>query len=169
MPAIKPLVALCVAACAALCIPSATEAAELQRTAQPVMYFGGVPGKAVVDTIDFDLARPTSRAVTVANLLLWWAGWQHPADRDPVFADVDVAERGRELVDAYGLDRAAREWVPRVSLSIAERSWFSMKDRAERLGGGWQRMWDDGVGDAIHRREEWLRDQQGSLLDTLLM
>jgi len=119
--------------------------------------------------IDFDLARPTSRAVTVANLLLWWAGWQHPADRDPVFADVDVAERGRELVDAYGLDRAAREWVPRVSLSIAERSWFSMKDRAERLGGGWQRMWDDGVGDAIHRREEWLRDQQGSLLDTLLM
>jgi hypothetical protein len=52
MPAIKSFVALCVAACAALCIPSATEAAELHRTAQPVMYFGGVPGKAVVDTID---------------------------------------------------------------------------------------------------------------------
>ncbi len=52
MPAIKPFFALCVAACAALCIPSATGAVELQRTAQPVMYFGGVPGKAVVDTID---------------------------------------------------------------------------------------------------------------------
>jgi hypothetical protein len=52
MPAIKPFVALCVAACAALCIPPVAEAAELQRTEQPVMYFGGVPGKAVVDTID---------------------------------------------------------------------------------------------------------------------
>ena len=119
--------------------------------------------------IDFDLARPTSRAVTVANLLLWWAGWHHPADRDPVFDGVDVALRGRDLADAYGLDRSDREWVPGVSLSIAERSWYSMRDRAERLGGGWRRMWDDGVGDAIRRREQWLRDSQTCLHEAMTM
>ena len=119
--------------------------------------------------IDFDLARPTSRAATVANLLLWWAGWHHPADRDPVFDGVDVALRGRDLADAYGLDRSDREWVPEVSLSIAERSWYSMRDRAERLGGGWRRMWDDGVGDAIRRREQWLRDSQTDLHEALMM
>jgi hypothetical protein len=28
--------------------------------------------------------------------------------------------------------------------------------RAEELGGGWRRMWDEGVGERILRRREWL-------------
>jgi len=36
------------------------------------------------------------------------------------------------------------------------RSWYLMKQRAETRGGGWQRMWDEGVGEVIKRREAWL-------------
>ncbi len=107
--------------------------------------------------IDFDLTRPSSRVDEVVNLLQWWGGWQAPEDRDPAFDGVDVAERGRELVDAYGMDAEDRAWLVPASISNAERSWFSMRDRARRLGGGWARMWDEGVGDAIRRRELWLR------------
>lgn len=113
--------------------------------------------------IDFDLARPSSRPLSLANLLLWWGGWQHPADRDPAFAGVDVGVRGRELVDAYGATAEERAWLVPVSISVAERSWYSMRDRAERLGGGWRRMWEAGVGDAIRRREAWLRERADTL------
>lgn len=113
--------------------------------------------------IDFDLARPSSRVDEVVNLLLWWSGWQAPQDRDSVFDGVDVGQRARELVDAYGLDDEARRWLVPASISVAQRSWFSMRERAQRLGGGWRRMWDDGVGEAIRRREAWLRDAAESL------
>jgi hypothetical protein len=42
-----------------------------------------------------------------------------------------------------------------------------MKHRAETLGGGWQRMWDEGVGDVIKRREAWL-DQHAATLTAAL-
>lgn len=113
--------------------------------------------------IDFDLARATSRAASVANLLQWWGGWQHPDDRADAFEDVDVAQRARRLVDAYGLSAEDRDWLVPVSISNAQRAWFSMRERAERLGGGWARMWDEGVGDAIHRREAWLRESADEL------
>ncbi|WP_231980600.1 phosphotransferase [Tessaracoccus coleopterorum] len=87
-----------------------------------------------VALIDFDLVRPSSRVDEVVNLLLWWAGWQAPEDRNQVFDGVDVAAHARALVDAYGLDAADRAWLVPVSISVADRSWFSMRDRAERLG-----------------------------------
>jgi hypothetical protein len=31
------------------------------------------------------------------------------------------------------------------------------------LGGGWQRMWEEGVGDRILRRAQWLRDNATEL------
>jgi hypothetical protein len=113
--------------------------------------------------IDFDLIRPSSRVDEVTNLLLWWAGWTHPDDRDPALADVDPARRARVLVDAYGLDDADRTWVVPVAISGAQQSWFSMRDRARNHGGGWLRMWNDGVGDQIRRREAWLTDNQDEL------
>lgn len=117
--------------------------------------------------IDFDLVRPSSRVDEVANLLLWWGGWQAPEDRDPAFAGVDVAEHARALVDAYGLAAADRAWVVPVSISTADRSWFSMRDRAQRLGGGWARMWAGGVGDVIARRGDWLRNSADRLVAAL--
>ncbi len=38
-----------------------------------------------------------------------------------------------------------------------------MKRRAERDGGCWRRMWDEGVGDIIKRREAWLDENAAAL------
>jgi hypothetical protein len=43
-----------------------------------------------------------------------------------------------------------------------------MKWRAEMYGGGWQRMWDEGVGDVIKRRECWLDRNRESLTEALV-
>jgi Phosphotransferase enzyme family len=42
-----------------------------------------------------------------------------------------------------------------------------MKQRAQTQGGGWQRMWDEGVGDVIKRREAWL-DRHAATLTAAL-
>ncbi|HEX5292665.1 MAG TPA: hypothetical protein VFX25_27665 [Streptosporangiaceae bacterium] len=47
------------------------------------------------------------------------------------------------------------------------RSWYLMKQRAERDGGGWRRMRDEGVGDVIKRREAWL-DRHAAALEAAL-
>ncbi len=118
---------------------------------------------AAVAFIDFDMAKPSSRVDEVVNLLLWWAGWMAPEDRDPAFADVDPFERGRLLVDAYGLSDEDREWVVPVSISAAQQSWHWVKHRAEDQGGDWRRKWDEGIGDQIRRREHWLIAEQETL------
>lgn len=112
-------------------------------------------GEAVA-LIDFDLIRPASRVDEVVNLLLWWGAWMPVEDREPVMRSIDAAERGRLLVDAYGLGAEDRAFVVPVAIDAARRSWFSMRERAERLGGGWARMWREGVGDRIVRRQRWL-------------
>jgi hypothetical protein len=38
---------------------------------------------------------------------------------------------------------------------------------SELEGGGWQRMWDEGVGDIIKRREAWL-ERNATALDAAL-
>src|SRR5579875_2607331 len=113
--------------------------------------------------LDFDLARPGTRVEEVVGLLLWWAGWMAPEDREPALADVDPASRGRLLVDAYGLDASRRGDVLRVAIATAQRTWHSMRWRSGHLGGGWRRMWDAGVGDRIRRREAWLREHHEAL------
>lgn len=139
--------------------PVATFMGHRDVTPENVVFRDG----RAVGIIDFDLLKPSSRVDEVANLLRWWAGWVAPEDRDPVFEQVDPGERGRLLVDAYGLSDEDREWVVPVSISAARQSWHAMKHRAEELGGGWRRMWDDGVGDTIRRCEAWLVDEQHAL------
>jgi aminoglycoside phosphotransferase (APT) family kinase protein len=119
-------------------------------------------GRAVA-LIDFDLVRPATPVEEVANVLLWWAPLMPPADREPVLADVDAVRRAALLVEAYGLAPADRERVVEVASNGAARSWFSMRARAETLGGGWARMWREGVGDRILRRQEWLAEQADAL------
>ncbi len=119
-------------------------------------------GKAVA-LVDFDLTSPSSRVDEVVNLLLWWAGWMAPEDRNAVFQDVDPGERGRLLIDAYGLSDEERDWVVPVAISAAQQSWHWMKHRAEDQGGGWAQMWDEGMGDQIRRREHWLVAEQDTL------
>lgn len=116
-------------------------------------------GKAVA-LIDFDFVRPATRVEEVCNMLLWWAPFKPVTDRQEAMRHVDPVRRARLLVDAYGLHPADRTRIVEVARSIADRSWHLMRYRAQRLGGGWARMWDDGVGDQIKRRQQWLADQQ---------
>lgn len=117
-----------------------------------------------VSLIDFDLVRASSTVDEVTNLLLWWGGWGAPADREEALRDLDPASRGRLLVDAYGLDDQLRQWVVPVAISTAQRTWHSMEERARTHGGGWAKMWSDGIGDRIQRREQWLRDNEHVLI-----
>jgi hypothetical protein len=42
-----------------------------------------------------------------------------------------------------------------------------MRHRAQTLGGGWARMWEDGVGERILRRLAWL-EAEGSRIAAAL-
>jgi hypothetical protein len=136
---------------------------HLDVTPENVVFRGGV----AVALIDFDLARPATRVEEMCNVLLWWAPLMPPADREPVVADVDAVRRAALLVDAYGLAPDDRAQVVPLARTSAARSWFAMRARAEHLGGGWARMWDEGVGDRILRRQRWLADHGDALHDAL--
>ena len=117
--------------------------------------------------IDFDLAKPATRAEEMFNAMMWWAPLSDPRDADPLLREVDVPRRSRILADAYGLSGADRERLIEVALLRTRRSWYLMKQHAETRGGGWQRMWDEGVGDVIKRREAWL-DRHAATLTAAL-
>lgn len=106
--------------------------------------------------IDFDLARPASRMLEVQNALMYWAPLCDPQDRDQHQQGLDSGRRCRLFADAYGLSHSDRSVLIDDLTYGTQRSWYLMRDRAERLGGGWARMWADGVGDMIKRRREWL-------------
>lgn len=117
--------------------------------------------------IDFDLAKWATRADEISNMMLWWAPFGDPADADPLMRDVDVPRRCRIIADAYGMPDQDRERVIDVAIMRGRRSWHLMKQRAERQGGGWRRMWDEGVGDVINRRIAWMERNEGALRDAL--
>jgi hypothetical protein len=117
--------------------------------------------------IDFDLAKPATRADEMFNAMLWWAPLFDPRDVDPLLRDVDVPRRSRILADEYGLSGTDRERIMEVAMLRTRRAWYLMKQRAETQGGGWQRMWDEGVGDVIKRREAWL-DRHAATLTAAL-
>lgn len=123
-------------------------------------------GQAVA-LIDFDLAKWATRADEVCNALMWWAPLSDPADADPLLREVDVPRRCRLLADAYGLSETDRGRVIDVANMRVSRSWHLMKQRAELLGGGWQRMWDEGAGDLIKRRLAWLQRNADTLRSAL--
>ena len=42
-----------------------------------------------------------------------------------------------------------------------------MRANAEHRGGGWARMWAEGVGDRILRRRAWMIDERGAFEEVL--
>jgi hypothetical protein len=116
-----------------------------------------------VALIDFDLVQPATRADETSNLMLWWGPLFDPRDVEPLLRDLDVPRRCRMLADAYGMSDADRARVIEVTIMRTRRSWYVMKQLAERDGGGWLRMWDEGVGDVIKRREAWLAQNAAAL------
>jgi hypothetical protein len=123
-------------------------------------------GRAVA-LIDFDLVKPVSRLLEVVNALVWWAPLADPVDRYPEMRDFDAARRARIFVDAYGLDEAARRRLVAVAIGTARRSRRLMQHRAETYGGGWLRMWDEGVGETISRRQAWLERSAAAITRAL--
>lgn len=105
--------------------------------------------------IDFDLSDWTTRSVDLANTAMHWVPLCDPADRGPSYPDVDVAVRLRMLLDGYGRDAVDAGQLLRAAELRFAGSYDVMRWAAEHLGGGWARMWDEGVGDVIRRRVEW--------------
>lgn len=121
-------------------------------TPQNVIIRFGVP----VGLVDFDLAGPTTPAREVANTALHWAPICDPADRPSALVDSDCLRRTRLIADGYQLGTEDRALLADVLVRSARVGWHRMRNLAGELGGGWARMWDEGVGEVIRRRELWL-------------
>ena len=128
-------------------------------TPQNVVFREGEP--AVL--IDFDLTRPGTRLRDVVNTVTHWAPLGLPEDRDPAFAACDPIARLEAFVDAYDLDDTGRAAFCDFAIAGASRSWHRMRANAEQRGGGWARMWAEGVGDRILRRRAWLVRERPAL------
>jgi hypothetical protein len=118
--------------------------------------------------LDFDLAGPTTRFLDAYNTAMHWVPLCPPADVWPTWRGVNQPARLRVFADAYGLSVDERAALPDLGIARCDISWARMKASAEQLGGGWARMWADGVGDAIRRRQAWLTASREPLLSALL-
>jgi Ser/Thr protein kinase RdoA (MazF antagonist) len=118
--------------------------------------------------IDFDIAKPATRVDEVYNAMLYWAPLMDPVDRDEPLRDVDAPRRARILADAYGMTEVDRTRLLEAAVLWTRRSWHGMKWAAETRGGGWARMWAEGVGDEIKRREAWL-ERNGTMVEAALL
>jgi aminoglycoside phosphotransferase (APT) family kinase protein len=131
-------------------------------TPQNTVFRGGVAW----GLIDFDLSDWTTRSVDLANTAMHWVPMCDPIDRGE-FGDVDVISRLRLMLDAYGREVvSAGQFLHAAQLRFAG-SYAIMRWMADNVGGGWARMWDEGVGDVIRRRVGWyarVRDDLASAL-----
>jgi Ser/Thr protein kinase RdoA (MazF antagonist) len=123
-------------------------------------------GRAV-GLVDFDLAGPAPRLLDAYNTAMHWVPLRPDADVYPTWAGIDQAARLRTFADGYGLTQAQRLALPDLGIERAGVTWLRMKASAETLGGGWARMWAEGVGDLIRRREAWLATEKPRLLAAL--
>jgi hypothetical protein len=128
-------------------------------TPQNVVFREGAP----IALIDFDLARPGSRLRDISNTAMYWVPLMPPEDRDPALVGGNTPARLRTFLDAYGLEPSDRSKLVELLIVGATRSWYRMKANAEHRGGGWARMWSEGVGERIRRRRTWLIEQQSAL------
>jgi hypothetical protein len=105
--------------------------------------------------IDFDLIGWTTRSVDLANTAMHWVPLSDPRDRGPAYSDIDVGTRLRLLLEGYGTDAVSGTLLLEAASLRLGAAYESMRWNAEHLGGGWARMWDEGVGDVILRRVAW--------------
>jgi aminoglycoside phosphotransferase (APT) family kinase protein len=116
-----------------------------------VVFRDGLPAAL----IDFDLARPTTRLLDVANALYWWVPLLDPADRAPAFVDLDVPGRVALFADVYGLDDRQRADLVPLATRMIQRMHVAM-----RIAAGadpvFARFWEEGVKDRLPRAEAWI-------------
>jgi hypothetical protein len=145
-------------------VGEATVVTHLDITPQNVVVRDG----RAVALIDFDLTRRATPYDEGSNTAMHWVPLRDPADVYPRWAGIDQPRRLRIFADAFGMDAAARSRFVADQIERADATWHRMKQRAEDDGGGWARMWDEGVGDQIRRRQRWLGDQHDVLTRALL-
>lgn len=133
--------------------------AHCDVTPQNVVFRDGMP----VALVDFDLARPTRRVADLLTTAMWWVPLQHPDDRPPALRDVDVPARFTLFLDAYGLPVPERDELLELADPMWRRTWLLMRDNGRTRGGGWARMWAEGVGDIIERRRAWFAAERAAL------
>jgi len=123
-------------------------------------------GRAV-GLVDFDMAGPTTRLIDFYNTAMHWVPLRDPVDIWPTWVGVRQPGRLRVLADAYRLSESQRAVLVELGTVRADRTWLLMKGAAEQLGGGWARMWDEGVGELILRRKAWLTANRDTLSNAL--
>jgi Phosphotransferase enzyme family len=128
-------------------------------TPQNVVFRASKP----VGLIDFDLSRPGRRLGDVVNTAMWWVPLFPERDRDPALAACDVPARLAGFVNAYRLADRDRAVFWDTAIEGATRSWHRMRANAQRRGGGWARMWAEGIGDRILRRRAWMLEERTTL------
>ncbi|GAB2466234.1 aminoglycoside phosphotransferase/kinase family protein [Jatrophihabitans fulvus] len=105
--------------------------------------------------VDFDLSNWTTRPTDLANTAMHWVPLTDPSDRHEVYDGIDVSARFRAMYDAYGRDRFDVDRLLAATRLRFAGSYDVMKWNADHLGGGWRRMWDEGLGDVLVRRLAW--------------
>lgn len=151
-------------------IPGVRPAGEVPLFDEPelVSHMDYCPGNVVFDgggpaaLIDFDLARPTTRVVDLANALYWWAPLIDPVDRAPSLVAADVSTRVRAFADAYGMTAEQRDQVIPVANRMVAN--FALTSRAAaEVDPVFRRWWDEGAKDRMPRAVEWLAGQSAAL------
>lgn len=123
-------------------------------------------GRAVA-LIDFDLARRATPYLECRNTAMHWVPICDPVDVYPAWHGIDQLRRLRLFVDRFGLAEELRRRFVADEITRADLTWSRMKARAETQGGGWARMWAEGVGDKIRRRQSWLRATSAAITAAL--
>ncbi|MEP7020048.1 MAG: phosphotransferase [Pseudonocardiales bacterium] len=122
---------------------------------------------SAIALIDFDLAGWTTRSVDLANTAMHWVPLSDPRDRPAAYDGIDVAERLRLLLDGYGTDAVSGAQLLDAASVRFDGLHAGMRWNAEHIGGGWARMWDEGVGDLILRRVAWFAQMRPELAAAL--
>lgn len=145
-----------------------------QDPAELVCHLDVTPQNIVVRTgvaiglVDFDLAGPSTALKDAFNTAMHWVPLRDPDDAWPGWEGTDPFRRLRIFADAYGWTAEERRRLPAVGIDAVRLSYERMEHNARTLGGGWKRMWDDGVGGLIERRALWLDAHSERLLDCLM-
>jgi aminoglycoside phosphotransferase len=132
-------------------------------TPQNVVFRDGVAHAL----IDFDLVGWTTRSIDLANTAMHWVPLIAPEDAPHAYSTADTGRRLRLLLDAYGRDAVDAERLLQAADLRFAGGYDSMEWAAENLGGGWARMWSEGVGDVIRRRVAWFAEVRAELAAAL--